>query len=150
MATATIFRVLTLCVILFAAAHAAREDDEFDAWKRSSFDHPLVRKDIPEAARKAVFLKNLKEIDDDNAVPDRTHESGPNFFTGLTDDERKEFLSENLLLDNPSSHKRSPTDGLWGGLFNRTLKADKDVPVSWDWRSRHVVTPIKNQAQCGS
>ncbi|XP_033736664.1 digestive cysteine proteinase 1-like [Pecten maximus] len=43
------------------------------------------------------------------------------------------------------------TPGHHGGLpFDKTKYSVKDTPVSWDWRLYGAVTPVKDQAVCGS
>jgi C1A family cysteine protease len=84
-----------------------------------------------------VFKHNLKEIFEHNLATDKNYTLGVNQFTDLTPDEFKEQYAGGLLLGKSSGCKAYTPTG-------------KVVPDSWDWREHGAVTPIKNQAQCGS
>ncbi|KAF0716792.1 Aste57867_2665 [Aphanomyces stellatus] len=97
-------------------------------------DHPLVMK------RFKAFQTSLKRIEEHNRGYDageQTFALGLNHLADLTDDEYKQMLS----------YKRSNTPSK--AAFTYVNQHDND-PDSWDWRDHKVVTPVKNQGQCGS
>lgn len=64
----------------------------------------------------------------------------PIALADLTDAEYKQMLG----------YKRS-TKASTGAVETFTAPANmQDTPESWDWREHDAVTPVKNQAQCGS
>lgn len=86
--------------------------------------------------RLRVFYENIKEARTLAARNDITHEVGVTKFFDLT---RAEFLKKytGLVLS-----KKPRTTELQGSLTQ--------VPTAVDWRTKGVVTPVKDQAQCGS
>ena len=63
---------------------------------------------------------------------------GVNQFSDLTEDEfRSQFLGYKHI---PAPRSDTTT----------TIKRSKALPDAVDWRDKGVVTPVKNQGQCGS
>ena len=92
--------------------------------------------------RKEQFIARHHEIEAFNADPTNTHRLGYNFLSDRTNDEIKKMNGLKV-----SSRKREP-------VF---LEGADDIPDTVDWRdvslnSKKVVavTPVKNQASCGS
>jgi C1A family cysteine protease len=83
-----------------------------------------------------IFKQNLKEIFEHNSRPEKNFTMGINQFTDMTPEEFKAEYAGGLLLGKSSCKVYSPTGNV--------------VPDSWDWREKGVVTPVKNQGQCGS
>jgi cathepsin L len=82
---------------------------------------------------------NYNYIEAHNRAADHglhSYRLGVNQFTDLTNDEFR--LRMNGL--KPELHKQS----------NVVYVGVKDLPDTVDWRTKGVVTPVKNQAQCGS
>jgi len=97
--------------------------------------------------RLTVFADNLKQIKKLNANRGKgSAYFGIGPFADLTN---KEFRQQ-MLLSNPikPSKKALPKHVQ---ANEKTLKnAVNAVPNKMDWRDKHVVTPVKNQGQCGS
>ena len=63
---------------------------------------------------------------------------GHNLFSDYTESERRSTLG---FKENKGARRAAKT-------FEP--KVGSNLPTSWDWRAHNKVTPVKNQAQCGS
>lgn len=91
--------------------------------------------------RLEIFSDNYKKIQEHNEKPDMTYKMGVNKFTDLTKDEFKYLYLTNRLSEFPKNcTTTTPSD---------YTKYGKPSP-SVDWRDKGVVTPVKDQANCGS
>jgi len=90
--------------------------------------------------RRQIFESRLKEHKIHNSIPTKTWKVGVNQFTDQTDEEISMLRGGRKA---PTSHKR----------FARTphfsLKNDY-VGASVDWRTKGVISPVKDQGRCGS
>ncbi|KAL0366212.1 UNVERIFIED_CONTAM: Cysteine proteinase RD21A [Sesamum radiatum] len=89
-----------------------------------------------------IFKDNLRYIDEQNALADRTYKLGLNRFADLTNDEyRKTFLGARRdgkrRLTSTKSDRYAP-------------KVGESLPDSVDWRAKGAVAPVKDQGSCGS
>ncbi|KAL0432520.1 UNVERIFIED_CONTAM: Cysteine proteinase RD21A [Sesamum latifolium] len=89
-----------------------------------------------------IFKDNLRYIDEQNALGDRSYKLGLNRFADLTNDEyRKTFLGARpdgkRRLTSTKSDRYAP-------------KVGESVPDSIDWRAKGAVAPVKDQGSCGS
>jgi len=94
-----------------------------------------------EVTRRAIFTKTVMEIQEHNLLNDlglKSFRRGINSFTDLTSEE---FRQRNGL--------RMPAVPKVGGEAFEQVSAES-LPKTVDWRKKGYVTPIKNQAQCGS
>ena len=89
-----------------------------------------------EAYRKNIFLRNLIKIQEHNANPANTYTMGVNQFADLT---QAEFEAIYLTLQVPKRTYKTVEPQI-------TASNGGDI----DWQAEGVVTPVKNQAQCGS
>merc|ERR1712142_1344803 len=89
-------------------------------------------------ARKNIFANNLKFIEKHNAehaLGLHTYTVGINQFADLTNEEFvQQFTGFKAMDDLPES----------------SVEIDVERPAEIDWRQKGAVTPVKNQAQCGS
>lgn len=89
-----------------------------------------------------AFQINLERIKNHNEKYEQgefTFTLGVNHLADLTDDEYKQLLG----------YKKSKKSSGASGIFTAPSNTE-DVPEIWDWREHNVVTPVKNQGQCGS
>ena len=92
-------------------------------------------------ARMRVFYDNLKTIDELNAA-NGSPAFGVNKFTDM---HPKEFRDMYL------NYRPSPVKPALSGVYEPSaLSRAAPIPSSMDWRNKGVITPVKNQAQCGS
>ncbi|CAI5725482.1 unnamed protein product [Peronospora destructor] len=90
-----------------------------------------------------AFATNLERIKLHNEAYERDEFSftlGLNDLADLNDSEYKQLLSYRM------------NDSMSSGAIETFSKPTnfQDIPDSWDWREHDVVTPVKNQGQCGS
>ncbi|MFX6534597.1 C1 family peptidase, partial [Acinetobacter baumannii] len=89
-----------------------------------------------------IFKDNLKYIDEQNAVPNRSYKLGLNRFADLTNGEyRKVHLG--VRPDPKLRAARTKSD-------RYAPKVGDSVPDTIDWREKGAVLPIKDQGSCGS
>jgi len=94
--------------------------------------------------RFANFRSNLKEIDARNKL-----RTGATYnITKFADMSREEFRKYPCGVNKLSdlNHKRPD----FTPVMAEAVDLPEAVPVSWDWVSKGAVTPVKDQAQCGS
>ncbi|KAL2453815.1 Cysteine proteinase RD21a [Abeliophyllum distichum] len=89
-----------------------------------------------------IFKDNLRYIDEQNSVENRTYKLGLNRFADLKNEEYR----STYLGAKPDARRR----------FSRT-KSDRytpkdgdSLPESIDWREKGAVVPVKDQGSCGS
>ncbi|RZC37668.1 cathepsin L1 [Asbolus verrucosus] len=144
---------MKILIILFIAIYASEAllsksvvTEEWNSFKKS---HGRQFNNFREEQyRKMVFQKKLQEIEDHNERYRRgleTYEIGVNQFTDYTEEEMMPYTHGlELPLEMPE-----PLINITSTYF-LDVKAPTALPSSFDWRSRGVVTPVKNQGSCGS
>ncbi|CAG2166090.1 unnamed protein product [Oppiella nova] len=96
-----------------------------------------------EVKRRQVFEDNYRRIVRHNEETDNglhTYRLGVNQFSDWTDREYQQWL-------NRPKPKANQT--LYVNTEHHFSKPPVPLPNSVDWRDKHVVTPVKNQANCG-
>merc|ERR1719215_451274 len=91
------------------------------------------------AVRETIYNGNLATYTAHNADETQTYTMGPNQFTDLT---LEEYQGLNLF-----GYKKPKTDLPYLGVHEY---AGEELAASIDWRTSGVVTPVKDQGQCGS
>ncbi|VDD80546.1 unnamed protein product [Mesocestoides corti] len=141
-----------LLLLLFLQASAASFGgaivvDELDLqnrWNAWKSRHGRVYRDAGENARRlAVFKHNLLYVRGHNR---RYHAGLESYITDLNqfaDLTSEEFIRKYLSLPRAPPPRRRAT--LWRGSRPR-----QDLPEEVDWRTKNLVTEIKNQGNCGS
>ncbi|KAK6115926.1 hypothetical protein DH2020_008195 [Rehmannia glutinosa] len=126
------------------AGPGLRSDDEvlsmYESWmvKHGKSYNALGEKE----KRFQIFKDNLRYIDEQNAVADRSYKLGLNRFADLTNEEyRKTYLGV-----RPDGNRR-----LTGAKSDRyEPKLGDSLPDSIDWREKGAVVDVKDQGSCGS
>ena len=131
---------LILTLLLTSAAAMRFEDYEVAFNKKYSFGERMMRR--------AHFEQSLQRVAVHNAGG-HSWRAGINQFSDLSDEE---FRSKVLM--RPQKCSATNTVGVPGetthlrGAENK--KKPADLPPSIDWRSRGIVSEVKNQGGCGS
>jgi cathepsin L len=96
-----------------------------------------------DAVKYLTWKEAVEEIKLHNALYGDQYEQGVGPFTDMTDAEFKAGGYTGLVI---------PTDALNGSekAPGRFVPSNNPIPNAVDWRSQGLVTPIKNQGQCGS
>jgi len=91
--------------------------------------------------RNKIFLENIERIKIQNALPDSSWKAGVNEFTDWSNDEFRVRKTGTL----------PPVANSFVGVAesDRSMSAEA-LPDTVDWRTKNVVTPVKNQGGCGS
>ena len=82
-----------------------------------------------------LFRKNVQEVVETNEQ-ELSWTAGLNFFSDLTEDEKKQYLGFNSSMEHPVGEQLPASDG--------------PLADSFDWRQKGGVTGVKNQGSCGS
>jgi len=95
---------------------------------------------IEREVRRAIFKENYKYIQEENSKG-HSYTLGITEFADMTSDE---FALTHLGLRPPAKQ--------WGSLPDLGVHTPSNLslPSSVDWRAKGAVTPVKDQAQCGS
>ena len=120
---------LILTLLLTSAAAMRFEEFEVAFNKKYSFGERMIRR--------AHFEQSLQRVAAHNAG-DHSWRAGINQFSDLSDEEFK-----SKVLMRPQKCSATNTVGVPGGAENK--KKPADLPPSIDWRSRGIVSEVKNQ-----
>ncbi|NXC73587.1 CATL1 protein, partial [Anhinga anhinga] len=129
---------LLLALLGCAAAPDPALEEAWEGWKS------LHAKEYPEeaeAARREVWEKNLRRIQQHNQEESQgqhTFRLAMNHYGDLTDEEFNQ-----LLNGFTPAQQEEPAQ-----LFQAS--AAQNTPAEVDWRAKGYVTPVKNQGHCGS
>ncbi|KAL8487519.1 hypothetical protein ACS0TY_023994 [Phlomoides rotata] len=92
--------------------------------------------------RLEIFKDNLRYIDEQNTLANRTYKLGLNRFADLTNEEYR-----NTFLGARPDGKRRLT-AKKSDMYEP--KVGDSLPDSIDWREKGAVAPVKDQGSCGS
>jgi len=128
MRTSLLFLVVCLSVVF-----ALNEEEQFASWMA---EYKKVYASDEYHVRFANFKATLAKIEKLNAEDGAVF--GLNSFADLSEQE----FRESYLMKKPVEYvESSPAT---------PFMAAPGAPTTFDWRTRNVVTPVKNQASCGS
>merc|ERR1712212_13982 len=120
-------------------SHAAVDE----AWEAYKLEYGKVYTAEEDVIKYATWQKNMAAIHLHNSQFGNTYTQGMSQFTDMTDEEFKA---------GPWTGLRIPEEYLNGTeqAPGRFVPSNAPLPNAVDWRSQGLVTPIKNQGQCGS
>lgn len=134
-----------MSIIRYDETHGIRwrtDNEVMDLYEAWLVEHGKSYNGLGEKDKRfEIFKDNLRYIDEQNSVANRTYKLGLNRFADLTNDEyRSMYLG--TKTDAMRRFSRSPSD--------RYLpKAGNSLPDSVDWRKEGAVVPVKDQGSCG-
>lgn len=121
---------------------AINPEAAFDLWL-SMYDKKYAKDPKERSKRLTIFEDNARLVAAHNAVPSATFSMALNEFADLTFEEFAAFrLGFNASLKNPENMLARP--------FRYGSVEEDQLPAKVDWRSKGVVTSVKNQGMCGS
>ncbi|KAJ3637180.1 hypothetical protein MTP99_000656 [Tenebrio molitor] len=139
--------LVVLLLSLYACQASLPESVVSDEWSNFKNLHRRRFMNPVEAVfRERIFEKKLQEVENHNERYRQgleTYELGVNQFSDYTEEELTPY-THGLLLPSEAPEPLISIDA------NSSLVARARLPASFDWRTRGVVTPVKNQASCGS
>jgi len=141
--------IILLCVALTAIAHKVSHSDEA---KFEKFIHDFDRHYSSHGERHIRFLNFKKTLE---RIKKENRHNGASFgITKFADWSEEEFRARNLVPFTPEDFARTclmPNVTRAETLTKEDLhKIGKPVPLNFDWRTKGVVTSVKNQGNCGS
>jgi cathepsin L len=133
---------IALALVCVAFGHFTEElnlrlNNHWETFKRVHNKQYSVAEDL---LRRQIFAKNVRLVIHHNIEADlglHSFRLGVNQFADLTNTEFQ------TLNGYTGEHKTHSPDGEFRPSF-------RDLPATVDWRTKGLVTPVKNQAQCGS
>nr|AAQ11970.1 putative gut cathepsin L-like cysteine protease [Callosobruchus maculatus] len=133
------FLVVVATLVLVAGASSVYEE-----WQQFKLDHGKTYRSLVEEKRRfSVFQKNLVDIQEHNKKYERGEESFAKKVTQFADMTHEEFLDLLKLQGVPAL----PSNAVHFDNFEDIDMEEKDAI---DWREEGAVTPVKDQANCGS
>jgi len=137
----------SVVVLLFCVSCLAfrREKKQFEQFKSLySKQYASIEE---ENKRFAIFSANMKRYDQKT----RASSSAKFGMNPFADQTIEEFRGEKVP-------KKLGAEGLAKSCLSKGVTIDHEqykslsraIPTSWDWRTKGVVSPVKDQAQCGS
>lgn len=134
-----------MSIISYDETHIHRRTDDevaalYESWliEHGKSYNALGEKD----KRFQIFKDNLKYIDEQNSVPDKSYKLGLTKFADLTNEE---YRSIYLGYKSSGDRRRLSTKE-----SDRYLpKVGDNLPESIDWREKGVLVGIKDQGGCG-
>ncbi|KAI4296907.1 hypothetical protein L6164_036826 [Bauhinia variegata] len=137
----SIFIIFWICV--FPALSRTLTEDfiatKYEQWM-AKHQCTYANDALEKAKRFKIFMENYIYVENFNNARNKSYKLALNQFADLTAEEFIALYTGFKISSLPRSSKKA--------IF-RPLSLD-DVPESMDWRKKGVVTPIKNQGQCGS
>jgi len=141
MKTIFVVALVALAPILTSASVIGVEENLRDFLEFEHRFNKVYDTETERNRRFEVFRQNLAEIRQHNSQQDVSYIKGINQFADLTADE---FRSIHL-----GGYIKTGMGSTAGAVSSNNLMA-QELPSSVDWRTKGVISDIKNQGNCGS
>jgi cathepsin L len=126
---------MMLFTLLAIVAAASAHDQAWEDYKLEFNKHYTAEE---ETMRYATWKKDVAEVELHNAMYGNEYTQAVNEFSDLTDEEYDRiYLSGLRVPEGPSN-------------ATMYVPTNDPIPNAVDWRTAGMVTPVKNQGQCGS
>lgn len=133
--------MLLWCVALLVQTALANPDVVYqEAFEKFLVQHKASYSDEERPCRFDIFKSNYDFIQAQNAK-NGPYQLAVNKFTAMTDEE---------MFKNYMGARPEPLHGAYHSLGRHNRTTLSDVPAQVDWVAKGAVTPVKNQATCGS
>lgn len=135
--------LLLTFTLLLCLSLAKPEWYQLDQYTFEQYCNDFQKSYTPQEAktRKQIFETRIRENKRHNSNPSKTWKVGVNKFTDQTTDEMNAVLGGKVSLP---SQKRVDVKAL------KEVKGMEFVAPSIDWRTKGVISPVKDQGKCGS
>jgi len=137
---------VSVLAVLAVLAVSALADNTFDGFV-SKYNKPYTKGSEEYNRRLSIYNANVRQMKIDSAqllAKNVEPWFGVNQYTDMT---AAEFKSSGRVMTPRTVDARSC---LANGVTMDRSKLVYDIPASWDWRTKNVVSPVQNQGQCGS
>merc|ERR1712150_159644 len=108
------------------------------AWEDYKLEYNKQYNAEEEPIRHANWRKEVAEVELHNALYGEDFTQAVNEMSDLSEEEYDQIYLQGLRVP-----EKSDADSLW-------TPSNEPIPNSVDWRDQDMVTPVKNQGQCGS
>lgn len=140
--------VVLLLLSIVLVVHCRTRWFQLDGYRFEDYElefHKFYENREEREFRRNIVESRLEEIRKHNADPTKSWKNGVNQFTDKTDEEfkrvlgvRKELLYQSRAADANRMQQETPKEKL------------SSLPASVDWRNSSILTPVKDQGDCGS
>jgi cathepsin L len=137
----------TLVLLLVVVVAVCAQDRDYDQYTFENYIAEFEKHYTLEQyeVRRAIFNKKIAAIRAHNRDTSKTWKEGVNKYTDATEAEFKALRGYNPSA-RPTAEKRS----FYSAVHQPVSYHTAALPTSVDWRNEGVVTPVKDQASCGS
>ncbi|XP_007050065.2 PREDICTED: senescence-specific cysteine protease SAG39 [Theobroma cacao] len=134
------FLILAVCIpnVMSRELHEASLSQRLEQWMEEY--GRVYKNDAETELRFSIFKSNLAFIESFNAAGNRPYKLSINEFADQTNEEFRAYRNGYRRAQRLTSRKET-------SFRYENVTA---LPASVDWRKKGAVTPIKDQAQCGS
>ena len=131
------FLILILAFLFITLSFGAKPNND-DGWNNFKKVHKKNYNNTNDEKRlRSIWNNNTEKIRKHNLNGTHTFKLELNEYSDLTNEEFNQFLNGYIRKNRTESSNSAP--------FKR-----QTIPSSVDWRSKGLVSPIKNQGYCGS